>query len=414
MKFGNLNKIYKFVHSQDYGENIYTLQDVINEIRDEATRESLQVLPYEIKYREPTEEDLKFVVNFSKRTGDFQQLSITDIRVIALAVRLEKELNNGVNLKQAPPEIQIFPTKSLNVQNHSVVKDLEFFGYDVKNRVKENKHNDKDGLEKSEKTEDDKHEAEKQAKVKDDDDSQDKEDNDEDEEENVEEVVIDEDEGWITKDNCEEIRKKLMGIKFDDEQNEPQLKLGCMTGDYAMQNVLMQMGLKIISPADGLRIKQTRQFVLRCYACFKINPSTATQFCKHCGSIGTLKRVSITINPDGTVKMYINYKRPINIRGTKYSLPTPRGGKHSNDPIVCEDQRLPQQRKSKMAMLEKKRLTVDSILNDPDYLIRSNPFSMNDVYSRASRVTARSSKVVNPNETRKPTGNRKNKKNRHI
>ena len=39
-------------------ENVYTVEDVINEIRDAATRQRLSVLPYSIHLREPTTEAL--------------------------------------------------------------------------------------------------------------------------------------------------------------------------------------------------------------------------------------------------------------------------------------------------------------------------------------------------------------------
>ncbi|XP_027203592.2 RNA-binding protein NOB1 [Dermatophagoides pteronyssinus] len=370
---------------QDYGETIYTLNDVVNEIKDEKTRESLQILPYELKYREPTDEDIKFVAYFAKKTGDFNQLSKTDIRLIALTVRLEKEINKGINLKENP-DIKILPTKSSN-SNSLTVKDLELFGYDVKNGAII------DSIDKNETQEINEIKSENEPET----DGPPVDDNDD-----------DDDNGWITEENFQEIRDKLMGIKFDeDEDDDDELTVACITGDFAMQNVLMQMGLNVVSPKDGLHIRQTRQYIMRCHACCRINPSTATKFCKYCGNCQTLKRVAITINKDGTVKMHINFKRPIRIRGKKYSLPMPRGGKHANNPILCEDQRIPQQRKSKTAVEEKKLLNMQTILTDPDYLVRSNPFAINDVYSRASRMIPKQRKQINPNETKKPTGNRK-------
>ena len=44
-----------------------------------------------------------------------------------------------------------------------------------------------------------------------------------------------------------------------------------VTGDYAMQNVALQMGLRLVAP-DGKRIWQTCRWALRCSAC--------TQICK--------------------------------------------------------------------------------------------------------------------------------------
>lgn len=43
---------------------------------------------------------------------------------------------------------------------------------------------------------------------------------------------------------------------------------GCMTADFAMQNVLLQMGLNLVS-VDGKRIDKVKSWVLRCHACFK-------------------------------------------------------------------------------------------------------------------------------------------------
>jgi RNA-binding protein NOB1 len=44
--------------------------------------------------------------------------------------------------------------------------------------------------------------------------------------------------------------------------------VGCMTADFAKQNVLLQMGLDLVS-VDGKRIEKLKTWVLRCHACFK-------------------------------------------------------------------------------------------------------------------------------------------------
>jgi RNA-binding protein NOB1 len=43
-------------------------------------------------------------------------------------------------------------------------------------------------------------------------------------------------------------------------------RVGCITTDYALQNVLLQMGMMLIS-VDGLVIKRVKQFVLQCFGC---------------------------------------------------------------------------------------------------------------------------------------------------
>ncbi len=48
----------------------------------------------------------------------------------------------------------------------------------------------------------------------------------------------------------------------------------CVTADFAMQNVLLQMGLQLQAP-NGLRLKHVSRFVQRCSACFfvvKVSP----------------------------------------------------------------------------------------------------------------------------------------------
>jgi RNA-binding protein NOB1 len=46
------------------------------------------------------------------------------------------------------------------------------------------------------------------------------------------------------------------------------LDVACMTGDYAVQNVLMQIGLNLVG-SGGKKIAQVKSWVLRCHACFK-------------------------------------------------------------------------------------------------------------------------------------------------
>ena len=46
------------------------------------------------------------------------------------------------------------------------------------------------------------------------------------------------------------------------------LKVACLTGDFAMQNVALQMGLNIFG-VGGNKVKEVKTWVLRCHACFK-------------------------------------------------------------------------------------------------------------------------------------------------
>ena len=52
-----------------------------------------------------------------------------------------------------------------------------------------------------------------------------------------------------------------------EQSSKPVMKSACMTGDYAMQNVALQMGLNLIS-MDGMSIRHLKTWVLRCHGCF--------------------------------------------------------------------------------------------------------------------------------------------------
>uniref|UniRef100_A0A1X7U446 Ribonuclease PIN domain-containing protein n=1 Tax=Amphimedon queenslandica TaxID=400682 RepID=A0A1X7U446_AMPQE len=49
----------KGVALQDWSQTVYTIRDVISEIKDSETRQRLQVLPCELILREPSQEYIK-------------------------------------------------------------------------------------------------------------------------------------------------------------------------------------------------------------------------------------------------------------------------------------------------------------------------------------------------------------------
>lgn len=87
----------------------------------------------------------------------------------------------------------------------------------------------------------------------------------------------DEDDGegeWITPSNVSLHKSRALGFIPDDsaaaKKRSPakQIRAGCMTADFAMQNVLLQMGLSLVG-VEGKRIERVKTWVLRCHACFK-------------------------------------------------------------------------------------------------------------------------------------------------
>uniref|UniRef100_A0A3B5LU85 Uncharacterized protein n=1 Tax=Xiphophorus couchianus TaxID=32473 RepID=A0A3B5LU85_9TELE len=202
------------------------------------------------------------------------------------------------------------------------------------------------------------------------------------------------DDGWITPSNIRQVK-----MESSDWTEAADVRVGCLTTDFAMQNVLIQMGLHVLS-VGGLVIRRARSYILRCHACFRTTSNMSKAFCPHCGN-QTLKKLAVTVGNDGSIQMHFS-KNPkvMNPRGTRYSLPLPRGGKHAADPHLVEDQRFPQQRLSRKA-----RQKTDVF--DPDYLAGASPFCQNDVYSRAANLQIRDGESgagrrrANPNAARR-------------
>ncbi|XP_035855083.1 RNA-binding protein NOB1 isoform X2 [Sander lucioperca] len=397
---------------QDIGSNIYTLKDVVDEIRDKPTRRSLAFLPYTLNFKEPHPEHIRLVTEFSKKTGDYPSLSATDIKVLALTYQLELEHVGSQHLKKEPeikvniqttqrhPETPVnvagfhFPAKkpadSLNVTQTEATSDggdefnsfqfwreplpsidselLDLLKADTASSPSES------GLDTAPQTGDHS-------------DDEDKENEPEDEEE-------EDGGGWITPSNIQQVK-----MESGDWTAPADVTVGCLTTDFAMQNVLIQMGLHVLS-VNGMLIKEARNYILRCHACFKTTSNMSKVFCPHCGN-KTLKKLAVTVTEDGRVHMHFS-KNPkvLNAKGLRHSLPLPRGGKHSNNPQLVEDQSFPQQRLSRKA-----RQKTDVF--DPDYVAGGSPFCQNDIYSRAANLQIRDGQSgggrrrTNPNATHK-------------
>ncbi|XP_014616119.1 PREDICTED: RNA-binding protein NOB1 [Polistes canadensis] len=463
---------------QDIGVNIITEQDVVNEITNKRQLRRLVVLPYDLSVESAFPENIKFVTEFAKKTGDYTSLSATDVKVIALTYQLEKEKVGTEHLKETPTIV-----KTINSAKHNKNSSKPIVGFyipkkkskktsktkDKKNVIeneeevyvdsllvnevdikeneegqeeKENK-NDDECLEDEEdrfssdttESSDDEYVSNNETATSDVDDNvdietkdlaekfsnlncepsqleiqsedgnthnvddilatiSDEENKDSLEESNESDDDCNNDNDWITPNNIKNVRKQM----DSDVLKEKSATVACLTMDFAMQNVLMQIGLNVAS-LDGKVIKQMRTFIFRCYACFKTTSIMTKVFCPNCGN-KTLKKVAISLDDNGKQQIHINTRRPLTAKGKKFSLPKPQGGKHANNPILCEDQPMPQQRISKLARTK----------NDPlydDYIAGFSPFVTRDVYSKSAMLGIRSNGGVkywmkkNPNESRK-------------
>jgi len=104
-----------------------------------------------------------------------------------------------------------------------------------------------------------------------------------------------------------------------------------------MQNVILQMGLRLLTP-NGVRIHQLHRWLLKCHACNGVTADVSRIFCPKCGNHSTLRKISVTVGGNGIVQS--GRRQRISIRGTRYSLPQPKGGRDAvtRNPILREDQ----------------------------------------------------------------------------
>ncbi|NWU67728.1 NOB1 protein, partial [Pterocles burchelli] len=215
------------------------------------------------------------------------------------------------------------------------------------------------------------------------------------EEEEEEEEEESDDEGWITPSNLKQAQQDTGHC----DTAPVGVQVGCVTTDFAMQNVLLQMGLHVLA-VNGMLIRQARSYILRCHGCFRTTSDMTKVFCPHCGN-KTLKKVAVSVSEDGSLHMHFSRNpKVLNPRGLRYPLPAPRGGKHANNPHLVEDQPFPQQRLSRKARQK-------TNVFDPDYIAGLSPFVENDIYSRAANLQIRDAALgagrrrLNPNAVTK-------------
>ncbi|XP_075694639.1 RNA-binding protein NOB1 isoform X2 [Rhinoderma darwinii] len=362
---------------QEIGTHIYTVRDVVTEIRDKPTRRRLAVLPYELIFIEPKPENIQLVTDFSKKTGDYVSLSAIDIKVLALTYQLEVEHVGTDHIRKEPPQkISV----STTTQHPEAPVNVAGFHFPSKNAQSVSVTT-----------------SPKEAPLSDEQDRvADKSTSEEEEGEEEEEDDDDDDDGggWITPSNIKQIQQD-MGTR----EAPVNVVVGCLTTDFAMQNVIMQMGLHVLS-VDGMLIRHTRNHILHCHGCFKTTADMTKLFCPSCGN-KTLKKVAVSLKEDGSLHMHFSRNpKVLNTRGLRYSLPAPQGGKHASNPHLVCDQSFPQQRVSKKA-----RSKTDVF--NPDYIAGASPFVENDIYSRAANLNIRDGTIgagrrrVNPNAPRK-------------
>ncbi|KAK0663087.1 20S-pre-rRNA D-site endonuclease nob1 [Lasiodiplodia hormozganensis] len=358
-------------------EAIFTIPSVVSEIRDEVTRARVEttLLPFLVQ-RNPHPDTVKIVQDFARRTGDLAVLSNTDIQLIALARDLECERNGGDwRLRNVPGQKRTngpppakptpeAPSSSEATADHeaapagsedtAVPPAANDATEAVTSALSSTHICDEPSSSADVPSEDASGSASGATEAGSESDS----DND----------------GWITPSNIKkkQARDQMLSAETTEDTSKT-LQAAIMTTDFAMQNVILQMNLNLLSPSLH-RVRHLKTFVLRCHACFLTTKEMNKQFCPRCGK-PSLTRVTCTTTQNGEFKLHLKKNMQWNNRGERYSLPKPAsksasgritsgGGKDGwgADLILAEDQK-----EYVRAVTQEKRQKQRDLM-DEDYL----------------------------------------------
>lgn len=395
-----------YSHYQNFAQSFYTTPTVFGEIRDANARKNLEIWKGlgSLTLRHPKQESIKRVSTFAKLTGDYMVLSANDIHILALAYELEVELNKGdwrlrktpgdsldhlkpkddktnkKPVKKPKEKAADSPAKSsqkpLQDQEQSTKKKNRRRGGKKQRAKKEEREN----------VQEQKPEAEQQLKPE----TQEEQKPEQKQEQPVSnheaeqqetssmeplhesDGEYDDDDGdWISMDNLTEVMVRDSGqdttgsqwVETTEEErtkalNSPSNQLALTSGDFAVQNVALQLNLNLMNFMSGLRIRTLRNYMLRCHACFRIFPlpkdGKPKHFCPACGGDGTLLRCAVSVDATtGHVTPHLKANFQWSHRGNRYSIASPlsknyqkkygkKGHVHSKPqeiPILREDQK---------------------------------------------------------------------------
>ena len=280
------------------GQKFWTIKEVLGEVRDSNARAVLDTLAVELEVREVDPAALAAVTHFAKLTGDYQRLSLVDLKVMALTYQMEKQYHGTAHLNTAPRPAMAAPAAQRRAEAADGGKGGGGAGAGDDAGEAGGKGED-DGEDEGEGEIDpsefervplDEGASQAASGGQAEDDARsvagsvagskggarpkkkggasslpgwgEWEDGEQDEV------------GWITPDNLSGVRR----MDQVEERAQDDSHVACATLDGAMQNVLLQMGLRVID-TDGYVVKNVKQFVLKCHACYKICQDTDKRFC---------------------------------------------------------------------------------------------------------------------------------------
>ncbi|MEL6802943.1 MAG: hypothetical protein AAFO91_04070 [Bacteroidota bacterium] len=112
-------------------------------------------------------------------------------------------------------------------------------------------------------------------------------------------------------------------------------KVGIVSGDFAVQNISLQMGIPLLS-TTGKVVARLKSYVLECFSCSKLERDCSVRFCSGCGK-DTLSRVTCEFGPDNQVTLFKKKHYRFHRRGLRYNIPDPKGGRKINELLLTQD-----------------------------------------------------------------------------
>lgn len=237
--------------------------------QDEATRSRVHttLLPF-LKLRSPRPESIRFITDFSRRTGDLEVLSKPDVHLLALCYELEIEKNGGdwrlrrtpaqKGLNGAPPAVHeqnvVDPAGEEGQQQPPV--EASTSNQDPPSNanapVEDAPATPSDDAVNTQMTTSEAADADVEAKM------QNLDLTEEQAESSQEDVVPvepaqdgpeeeddeDDDDGWITPSNLKKHQAKDASVAAPSEAIQETLRAALLTSDFAMQNVALRINLK--------------------------------------------------------------------------------------------------------------------------------------------------------------------------
>lgn len=341
---------------QQYAQEFYTTPGVHSELKDEYARQQLVLWGDQLNIKQPSQGSIDKVIKFAKMTGDYSVLSVNDLHIIALAHELE--IQSGGKLRTFPGEV------------------LEGQERDAQETLTENNKNDEDGFapvkkgrKRGGKRQREKREAEARKLLEEKEEkegkttfedaekitvqaeqnkatplaevqkpsntaSESEPDTEKDtsiapsQEVSEEYKESDDDGDWISPENLHDEIIKDQNEQIQDTPIEGKLiRVALATGDFACQNVSIQLGINLLNTMSGKQIKRVRNYMYRCHACFRLTPinkdGKPKHFCPKCGG-DTLIRCAVSVdNKTGKITPHLKANFQWIKRGERYSLPSP-------------------------------------------------------------------------------------------